>query len=258
MDDDTLILWEEDNILPEYAATENDLEKNVGICEDPSTSSINVLLNLLRSDRFPSNLKTIFWRLVCLMIFKTEGKICKSDFIYLAKDILSDFTKDSKMIDQLAVKSVNLLEKLEAYNPLVDGLKSYSARGYNDTKDRLRALTEEQKLHFQSAIIHGIFQYPPLKTEEFLKYCDFGLSDRLKLVLLSVIAERGFKEFSSAVEREIQSIRRVEVVENPHTAYDCLKGCVLDNVLYLTRYTYGALYNKLYNIDIKMFVDKLE
>ena len=209
------------------------------------------LLQLIREGYSFSGLKTLFWRICCLMIIQVDGLLTEEEFLEQVKANLYLFTNSSNAVDQLARKSLATLREVKNIATLV-----YNTNfGVNVESDIIRSASQDAKDLSHSIVYVELLCLPRSSIKKLVQCVDFGLSSRIQLALYAGFFDVGFNEFNSAVRSEVNSLKD-ENLDNLLPVYKRCKEHVLNSTVYITNRTYGVICNKFYQ-QVRLFINKI-
>lgn len=212
-------------------------------------SKFNELIFELRSIFLKTKVKTVFWRIVQLIIFEIEGKIPINQFETSIRNILMDFTKNMILIDRLTGQTLHILVELKRFaNPFTHDGKVFHDFNVERDDGKLRHVNNDDKVKLEN-----LFDFAAL--EDILKLVDFGFVSRIQIALTAVITEVGFADFSTLLKQEVYKIKAFDETE-VLPVYGACFDYVTRSTVSMCHRTYGTLSNKLY-LMVKQFVDKL-
>lgn len=223
--EDTLELWADDYF-------EEEGEEATMVPEDD-------FLFELKSKRFNSVLKTVFFKLTGLIIAQIEGKINEENFEKVVKEYLLEYTQNCDLVDKLAKQTYHILQELKLNMAETGNLITVSEED----------LIIRRKKVFSTPLNESILFY-------LMQISDFSLVNRIEIGLYAVMLEMGFKQFNQMIRNQIESIRQMMHM-NILPVYQRGIDLVINDTIYTTNRTYGILYNKFYNRIVKQFVDKV-
>lgn len=208
----------------------------------------------LRSNSLPTKLKTLFWRIVRLIIFEVEGKIPVHQFEQSVRIILMDFTQNKRLIEKLTIQVCYILGELKrCESPFT--INGNVFHWFNTDKDdgKLRSVYNNVKL--EDFIGFECSNNSHSALQQLLQFIDFGFKSRIQLALIAVITEVGFADFSTILKQEIYQINSFDKT-NVLPVYRACFDFINRSTVSLCHRIYGTLSNKLY-IMVKQFVDRL-
>jgi len=176
-----------------------------------------------------------------------DGNIKDNVFGAVIREYLQEFTDNERLLDEATWEICRALMTVKY--PRIRTV-------FNKDDDyNLRVVSDEIKEERRRLLFQFVGQNRLPKIESILQMSDFGLANRVELVMLAVLGEMGFGEFSRNVRQEIQEIQK---------SIDCdlqiYKQCIHDiaeHTIYITNRTYGALYRVFYNNILITIIDKL-
>lgn len=225
---DVINLWADEELFGE------------GMDQEEETS----LIPVLRSTKFESLQKTIFYRLCGLIITYLEGSINENDFQTVLREFLYDFTTNSDLIDKLAAQIRFIIKEI----------KTIATNGNYFGNEGIRIIPKSsENIRKKTLFVNTI---EAANFTNILQCSDFGLINRIELGFFAVMLEVGFNCFNQKIRSEIEKIRQ-SANEDMLPVYRKGIDLVINDTIYLTNRTYGILYNKFYNNILKQFVDKI-
>lgn len=202
------------------------------------------LIPHLRSKKFESLQKTIFYRLCGLVIAQLEGSLNVNDLPNLVREFLYEFTEKYDLVEHL-VKQLRLIVK---------EIKTVATHNNYYGNGGIKSIPKTSE-----NIRKKILFVDPIETNNFtniLEFSDFSLLNRVELSFYAVMLELGFNSFNQQIRSQIEPIRQKSYADSL-PVYRKGIDLVINHIIYLTNRTYGIMYSKFYNKILKQFVDRI-